>query len=82
MRDLARLVVETVGSTTSRVHPADVEDPEERCRANILISKAGRELGWRPRIDLQAALPTLARDWAALNDTKATSGRHPFPDNA
>lgn len=63
MRDLARLVIQTVGATTSKVLAAGVDDPEEHCRARVDITRAAAELHWRPTIDLASGIRRLAANW-------------------
>ena len=60
MRELAALVIQTVGSRGSQVRAAGIDDPEEDCRAQIAIEKAARELRWEPRIPLQVGIGALA----------------------
>jgi UDP-glucose 4-epimerase len=61
MRDLAHLVVSSLGSA-SRVRAAGVEDPQEGCAARYSIEKAKREMSWAPAVMLEAGIQQLAME--------------------
>lgn len=63
MKDLANLVVRTLGS--GRVVAANRPDPQDDWTARYRIDAARIAFGWSPRSRLAALLPSLARELAA-----------------
>ncbi|MBN2562493.1 MAG: NAD-dependent epimerase/dehydratase family protein [Phycisphaerae bacterium] len=59
MRDLARLAIELVPDTKTRIVHLDRRDPQETYRWCLDTSKAARELGYEPRVSLQEGLAGL-----------------------
>jgi len=59
MKELAHLVVRSVGPRVSRVLPSGTDDPEEQCRARIGIARAERELQWNPVVDLATGVQRM-----------------------
>jgi nucleoside-diphosphate-sugar epimerase len=59
MKELARLVLETLGTKQSKVLAAGIPDAQENCRARISISKAEQYLGWQPREHLRSGITKL-----------------------
>lgn len=62
MKELAQLVIRTVGPRGSRALPSGADDREEHCRAQIAIDRAERELQWRPMVDLATGIQRLASE--------------------
>jgi nucleoside-diphosphate-sugar epimerase len=60
MKELAKIIVRNTPGCKSNILPAGVPDAQENYRANFGISKAERELGWRPKIKLENGI----RQWA------------------
>jgi UDP-glucose 4-epimerase len=59
MRDLASLIVEVTGST-STIEPAGVPDPEEGRVATYRVDRVRDQLGFRPRVALADGLAAWA----------------------
>lgn len=66
MNELADLVLSLTGSTSQlSFHPLPIDDPKQRCPD---ISKAKKELGWEPKVDLNTGLQkTIEYFQAALS---------------
>lgn len=65
MADLAALVVRRVGNGASIAVAAHQSDPQEGYQARYDISKAERELSWRPHVRLTDGIEQCARAWVA-----------------
>jgi UDP-glucose 4-epimerase len=61
MRDLAFLVVNTVGNPSSSVKNSGENDAQENYRAHFDITRAAKLLDWRPTITLQQGIGEWAR---------------------
>ncbi len=53
MRELAELIVRSVPGCRSQVISSGQADPQENFRPEFDISKAKRELGWQPKVDIE-----------------------------
>ena len=61
-RELARLCVETLAST-SEIVPSGVPDPEESLRWEIAIDRAEQTIGYRPRHSLEDSIVVVADEF-------------------
>jgi UDP-glucose 4-epimerase len=59
MRELARRVVAAVPGSASEVCPSGQPDPQEGATARFDVRRAARELGWAPRVGLDAGIAAL-----------------------
>jgi UDP-glucose 4-epimerase len=60
MKDLALMVVETIGSPSASVQRSGSDDVQENYRARFDISRAKRQLDWGPTVTLREGI----REWA------------------